>query len=84
MMSLYIIVLVSLLAAFIVLVVKKWGVAEWMQVHGNKFVSQLFSCDLCMSFWACLLCAVVLAFATDTTHLLLLPLFSTPITRMIV
>ena len=26
---------VSLVSAFIILLLKKWGVAEWMQVHGD-------------------------------------------------
>ena len=29
------VLMVALLAAFIVLLVKKWGVAEWMQIHGD-------------------------------------------------
>ena len=50
-----IIVLVALAAAFVVLLAKKWGIAEWYQVHGDAFTSRLFSCDLCMSFWASVL-----------------------------
>ena len=76
----YVIVLVALAAAFVVLLVKKWGLAEWMQIHGDKYMSQLFSCDLCMSFWA----AVILCLYFDSGLYMFMPVFSTPITRMLV
>lgn len=78
------IILVSLAAAFIVLLVKKWGLAEWMQVHGDKFLSQLFSCDLCMSFWACVFVSIVVCVVTGEDQWIVVPLFSTPLTRMLV
>ena len=78
------ILLVALLAAFIVLLVKKWGWAEWMQVHGDEFTSRLFGCDLCMSFWACLLVSIGMAAVTEYSECIFIPLVSTPITRMLV
>ena len=75
---------VSLLAAFIVLLVKKWRIAEWFQVHGEKFSSQLFSCDLCMSFWASMAVCLLLLLICDYDGLLILPALTTPITRMLV
>ena len=30
-------VFVALVAAFVVALLKKWGVAEYMQVHGDRF-----------------------------------------------
>lgn len=75
---------VALLAAMMVLLVKKWGVAEWIQIHGDKFLSKLFSCDLCMSFWAAMCFAVVLCCVFDDAGWLLLPFLTTPVTRMLV
>ena len=75
---------VALLAAMMVLLVKKWGVAEWIQIHGDKFLSKLFSCDLCMSFWAAMCFAVVLCCVYDDAGWLLLPFLTTPVTRMMV
>lgn len=80
----FITIFVSLAASFVVLLVKKWGVAEWYQVHGDRFTSQLFSCDLCMSFWACVLVTFAAFFFIDAWWLLTVPVFSTPITRMLV
>ena len=79
-----ILLFIALGAAFIVLLVKKWGFAEWVQIHGNEFFSKLFSCDLCMSFWACvIITAVVVVYERDLT-LVLLPVVTTPVTRMLV
>lgn len=78
------IILVALAAAFVVLLVKKWGIAEWVQVHGDKFLSRLFSCDLCMSFWAGVIICCGLVCWYDDCWYLLIPMFSTPLTRMMV
>ena len=82
--NLKLIVFVALLAAFIVLLVKKWGWAEWMQVHGDKYSSQLFSCDLCMSFWAAMFISFAFVCWYDDPIYILLPIFTTPVTRMLV
>lgn len=78
------IVMVALAAAMVVLLVKKWGWAEWMQVHGDRITSRLFSCDLCMSFWAAMLVIVAVCFWRNDTDLLWLPFITTPLTRMMV
>lgn len=78
------ILIVALLASFVVLLVKKWGWAEWVQVHGNAFFSELFSCDLCMSFWAAVVICVIMAVVTADTRYILLPILTTPLTRMMV
>lgn len=76
--------MVALVAAFVVLLTKKWGIDEWMQVHGDKFMSRLFSCDFCMSFWACVIASLVLYCWSDDPKMLTIPFFATPITRMLV
>ena len=82
--NLKLIVFVALLAAFIVLLVKKWGWAEWMQIHGDKFLSKLFGCDLCMSFWAGLFISFAFVMWYDDPIYVIMPVFTTPLTRMLV
>lgn len=82
--NLKLIVFVALLAAFIVLLVKKWGWSEWMQVHGDKILSKLFSCDLCMSFWAGLFISFAFVCWYDDPIYMIMPVFTTPLTRMLV
>ena len=75
---------VALMAAFVVVLLKKWGIAEWMQVHGNGFVSQLFSCDFCMSWWASVIIAIAGVLLLNDAAFLLAPVLATPIARYIV
>lgn len=79
-----IVVLVALAAALVILLTKKWGISEWYQVHGDRFTSKLFSCDLCMSFWTAFLMGAALAAIYKEPQFYLVAFFSTPITRMIV
>lgn len=85
-MELYleIVVMVALVAAFAVLLVKKWGIAEYVQVNGDKYLSQLFGCDLCMSFWASVIITIVVMCVTNDLSLIAVPFFATPVTRMLV
>ena len=75
------VVLVALLAAFVVLLVKKWGIAEYWQIHGNDFVSKLFSCDLCMSFWACVIVSLVAMVALGDVRIMAVPFMAMPLIR---
>lgn len=83
-MMIELMILIALGAAFVVLLIKKWGIAEWVQVHGNGFFSKLFSCDLCMSFWAAVVLSVISAIMVGDVWIISLPMFTTPITRMLV
>lgn len=76
--------IVALMAAFVVLLVKKWGIAEFWQVHGNDFVSRLFSCDFCMSWWVCVIMAVVGSVVFNNMALLPAAVLATPIARYLV
>ena len=78
------VILTALLAAFVVLLVKKWGIAEYWQIHGNDFVAKLFSCDLCMSFWACAIVSLVATVALGDVGMMAVPFMAMPITRMLV
>ena len=84
MICMELVVAVALMAAFVVLLVKKWGWAEWMQIHGDRYTSKLFSCDLCMSFWAAMVICVGLACWNNEPLFVIVPMFSTPISRMLV
>lgn len=76
-------VMVALVAAFVVLLLKKWKITEYMQVHGDKITSQLFSCDLCMCFWASVIVMCISAIWVDEVWMLAVPFMSTPIARML-
>lgn len=77
----YYIVIVALLAAFEITLLRKWGVIEWVQVHGNKFFSKMFNCDFCLSWWACVLICIFAFAVTLNPMFVSVPVFSTMITR---
>lgn len=73
--------IISLVATFVLLLLKKIGFVEWLQVHGNEFVSKLANCDFCLSWWTCLITACILAAITQNILLILTAILATPITR---
>lgn len=75
------IVLIALAASFIVMLLAKWGAVEWMQVHGDNFISKMANCDFCLSFWVNVIIAILVMAFTEDRMLLFVPLFSTMITR---
>lgn len=78
------VVVVALVSAFIILLAKKVGIVEWMQVHGNDVVSKLASCDFCMSFWTGSLLSLAVALVTGEFVCIFIGVLSCPITRMLV
>lgn len=73
---------VALVAAFLLALMDKWGILEWLQVHApNEFLYKLFSCRFCCSFWMGLLVSVVLAIVMGQWYLLFCPIYSTILTR---
>lgn len=75
------IILIALASAFVLTLAYKWGVIEWMQVHGDKIISQMANCDFCLSFWSNVIVCMVVMFFVDDVTVGLAPLFSTMITR---
>lgn len=78
---LFIAIAVALVAAFVLLLLKKLGFVEWLQVHGNDFVSELAHCDFCLSWWTCLIVAIVTATTTQNPYIVFTAVLATPITR---
>lgn len=73
--------IVATFAAFVLLLAKKWGFVEFVQVNGNDFFSEMFSCDFCLSWWAGVVLSFLCAIFVRDIFLLLVPFFSTAITR---
>lgn len=81
------VVIVALAAAWLLLLLYKWGVVEWLQVHGCEFVHKLASCDFCLSWWCCVTITAVLILANfaifGVFHVehLFIPMLANPLTR---
>lgn len=74
-------VLAACMAVFLLLLARKWGIIERIQVRGNRFFSAMAHCDFCLSWWFGVLVAVLLAWLAAEWRLLALPFFTTPLTR---
>lgn len=79
----YNIIVVALIAAFVLTLLRKWGVIEWVQIHGNYFFSKMFNCDFCLSWWACVLICFFALIFTGNPAFLGVPFCSTMITRVL-
>lgn len=75
------IITLSCASAFFILLAKKWGIVEWVQINGNNFFHEMFKCDFCLSFWMNLVLCLFFCILTKNALILLLPLVNTPITR---
>ena len=74
---------VALWAAFVLTLFRKWGITEYVQVHGNNFFSKMFHCDFCLSFWTSVIISVTLFVFSGCADMLFIPFLSTCITRIL-
>lgn len=74
-------VAVAMNAAFVISLLDKWGAIEYVQINGSEFFAKMFSCQFCLSWWACVTLAILLAIAAGNATVLLTPFVSTMITR---
>ena len=72
------------LSAFVLLLLVKWKVIEWMQVHGNDFLSKMANCDFCLSWWVNVVLSVILFAVTLDVTVLAIPFVSTMLTRKLI
>ncbi len=73
--------MVGMWAAFIILLCSKWGVIEWLQIHGSKLISEMANCDFCLSWWACLILTIIVLCFVGDVHMIAVPFIATPIAR---
>nr|DAE83571.1 MAG TPA: Protein of unknown function (DUF1360) [Caudoviricetes sp.] len=75
------VILIGLLAAFVLLFLRKIGIIEHVQVKGNEFFSKMAHCDFCLSWWTCCVLTFILIVLSHDASYIALPLFATPLTR---
>ena len=77
-------VVVAALTAFIILLAYKWGIVEYLQTHGDEFVSKMAQCNFCMAWWVCLFLSAFLLGLTCNVFMLLVPFIATPLARRLI
>lgn len=75
--------IVALAAAFVITLGDKWGVIEWVQVHGNAFFSEMFRCRFCLSWWVGVVLSLLISAMAGDPLLLFVPFCSTALTRIL-
>ena len=75
--------IVASITAFLLLAAYKMGIVEYLQVHGNKLVSEMAHCDFCMCWWLSVAVSVVFLVVTMDFLCLGIPFLSTPLARWI-
>lgn len=75
------IIIVALITTFIVLLISKIGLRDFIITEGPEKVSQLFSCDFCLCFWIGLTITLIAHFVVGWPFTLILPACSTPMAR---
>lgn len=88
--------LVAFMAAFVVGLLRKWGVIERLQVFGDMWVKKIFpaynrsflykleGCDFCLSFWASFILSMLFAVSFGEPMFLVTPLFASPVCRILI
>ena len=73
--------IIALFATFVILLTERVGIREKVQIRAPKLMSELFSCDFCLSFWVCLITSLVISAFSNIDIVLLTAIAATPITR---
>lgn len=76
-------VVIACQAAFILLLAKKVGVIERIQIYGNDLFAELASCNFCLSWWTCLIISVMAAIGAQDLSVIVCAFIATPITRIL-
>ena len=86
--TIYQIVIVALLAAFIIHVLSKtnmrYKLRDICDAKKLKYISKMLDCDFCFGFWLAVLIAVICFAITLQYNWLITPFLSAPLTRLLV
>lgn len=77
-------VIVALIASFVLCLMYKWGIVEYVQVHGNEFFSKMFGCNFCMSWWICVIISIFVALICCKIVYLTIPILAVNITKKLI
>lgn len=76
-------IVIGCIASFFITLAKKWGIVEYLQVHGSELISEMAHCDFCMSWWVCVLLTAMYAVCTGDTMFLAMPFIGTMVSRFL-
>lgn len=75
---------IAVTAAFGIMLISKLGVRDKVIMEAPKLISELFSCDFCLSWWTCVFLSIVVSAVTGMWAILCVAVLATPITRKLI
>ena len=75
---------VSCATAFFILFLTKTGIRDRIVATAPKLISELFSCDFCLSWWTGLLLCIIMAIMSGDWAMLIAAACTAPIARRLV
>ena len=75
---------IALTAAFGIMLVSKLGVRDKVIMEAPRLISELFSCDFCLSWWTCVFLSIIVSAVTGMWVMLCVAVLATPITRKLI
>lgn len=84
------------MAAFVVGLLRKWGMIERLQVFGDMWIKKLFpaynrsfmyqlaGCNFCLSFWASFILSMLFAVSFGEPMFLVTSLFASSVCRILI
>lgn len=78
------IIITALLSAFVILLITKIGLRDFVIEQGPKLISKMFNCDFCLSFWANVFIVLIITAITGCLSFIIIPIFAAPVTRVFI
>lgn len=75
------IILIALVAAWMILFLIKIRLIEYIQIHGCELLAKMASCEFCLSWWLCVIIAIITAIVNNDFYIILYAVPATPICR---
>lgn len=77
-------VFIALISAFIILLITKIGLRDFVIERSPKLISEMFNCDFCLSFWTNVFMTIIVISYTGFLPFMAIPILATPITRILI
>lgn len=78
------VVIIALISAFVILFITKVGLRDSVIEHSPRLISKMFNCDFCLSFWTNVFMTIIVISYTGFLPFMAIPIFATPITRILI
>lgn len=78
------IIITALISAFVILLITKIGLRDFIIEQGPKLISKMFNCDFCLSFWTNVFIALIMAASMECLSFIIIPILAAPVTRVLI